>query len=74
LAGETFPLSFAYRLVAVDLLLACDWQSPAHIYPYDAHFKILLVAANQILWKSSHPDVIDAMALVRRHLIECWGL
>jgi hypothetical protein len=61
--------------VAVNLLQVCDWQSPAQTHPYDAHFKILFIVTNQILWKSFHPNAIDeSMALVRLHLIEHLGL
>jgi hypothetical protein len=42
-------LQCVYRPVAKNLFLVCDWLSPDHINPYDAHLHISLVVANSIL-------------------------
>jgi len=74
LVVDNFPLQFSYQEVLFQLLHVCDWNSPLHISPYDAHFKISLVVAERILWKVFHPVIIsEAMDLIRLHLIERWG-
>ena len=71
---NNFPLQFAYLAVLFHLLHVCDWQSPLHTSPYDAHFKISLVVAERILWKAFHPVIIsEVMDLICLHLIENWG-
>jgi len=67
-------LQCVYRPVAKNLFLVCDWLSPGHISPYDAHFRISLVVTNSILNQSFRPEIIaDAMDLVELYLSECWG-
>ncbi len=71
---EMKPLEIVYRSVAVNLLLVCDWQSPSHISPYDAHFRNSLVVANiNLRQKFEHQIYGEAMDLVWFHLLQCWG-
>jgi hypothetical protein len=71
---EVFPLSLFYRLVVTQLLLVCDWQSPFHIHPYDAHYKIILFVARNFLQKYFAPCIFhEAVDLVTIHLRESWG-
>ncbi len=73
---DRYPLSLAYRSVLVNLLLVCDWQSPLHIDPYSAHFRITMVVVNNILCNAFHHHIIDeAKGLVRLHLTDpCFRL
>jgi hypothetical protein len=67
-------LQCVYRPVAKNLFLVCDWLSPDHINPYDAHLHILLVVANSILYRSFHQEIIGvAMDLIKLHVLEHWG-
>jgi hypothetical protein len=74
LEAEVFPLSPFYRLVVTQLLLVCDWQSPVHIHPYDAHYKIILCVARNFLRRYFARCIFhEAVELVTSHLREFWG-
>jgi hypothetical protein len=74
LEDEVFPLSPFYRLVVTQLLLVCDWQSPFHVHPYDAHYKIILIVAMNFLRKYFARSIFrEAVNLVTLHLRESWG-
>jgi len=67
-------LQCLYGPVAKNLFLVCDWLSPDHINPYDAHLHISLVVANIILYRSFRQEIIgDAMDLIKLHVSERWG-
>jgi len=69
---EAFPI--LYQAVAINLFMVCDWQSPHHMSPYNAHFRLSMVAINKLLMKSFHHEIFhDASALIQFHLRECWG-
>lgn len=66
---EAFPI--LYRAVAINLFMVCNWQSLHHISPYDAHFRLSMVAINKLLMKSFHGEIFhDASALIQLHLRE----
>ena len=71
LEDEVFPLSPFYRLVVTQLLLVCDWQSPFHVHPYDAHYKIIWVVTKHFLQKYFDRSIFrEGINLVTLHLRE----
>jgi len=74
LEDEVFPLSPFYKVVVTQLLLVCDWQSPFHVHPYDAHYKIILIVVKNFLRKYFARSIFrEAVDLVTLHLRESWG-
>jgi hypothetical protein len=74
LEDEVFPLSPFYKVVVTQLLLVCDWQSPFHVHPYDAHYKIIWIVAKHFLRKYFACSIFrEAINLVTLHLRESWG-
>jgi hypothetical protein len=74
LEDEVFPLSSFYKVMVTQLLLVCDWKSPFHVHPYDAHYKIISIVAKRFLQKYfDHSIFHEVIYLVTLHLRESWG-
>jgi hypothetical protein len=74
LEDEVFPLSPFYKVVVTQLLLVCDWRSPFHVHPYDAHYKIISIVVKRFLQKYFDRSIFhEAINSVTLHLRESWG-
>lgn len=74
LRPEMLPLAPFYGLVTTQLLFVCDFESPFHISPNDAHRKIILLLAKRFLKKYYADNIFnEAMTYITRYVDETWG-
>ncbi len=73
LTEAPFPLATSYASIAISLRCVCDVSGSHHIHPFEAHFKITMIAMSSILSTFSPMLYNAVMAELRPYLQNRWG-